>query len=108
MVLKLGCSGRGSVAKFAYTSDKVVIGRPAFADLSLELQRRIEVGVRDDAKIFAAVQQLQADREASTPGFAERFAELETAMAGRGKTNCTFTKIHSNAALFNTPDCILL
>jgi hypothetical protein len=103
--LKLGCGG--SVADFAYTSDKVVIGRPSFADLTPELQRRIEAGVREDSEIFAVVQQLQADLEASTPGFAERFAEFETAMAGQGKANCTFTKIHTNKALFNTPDCLV-
>ena len=105
VAVKLGCGG--SAAKFAYTSDKVVLGRPSFADLTPELQRRIEAGVREDAEIFAVVQQLQADREAATAGFAERFAELETAMAGRGKANCTFTKIHTNKALFNTPDCLV-
>ena len=102
--LKLGCR---NVSEFAYTSDKVVIGRPTVADLPPELQRRVELGVQQDAEVFAAVQRLQAEREASTPGFSEILAELEAAMKGRGKADCTFSKVHSNKALFNTPDCIV-
>lgn len=98
----LGCE---DLSTWAYTNDKVIVGRPTFANLSDTVQKKINSAIDNENRLYLKAKAKALEFQRVNTDFAAYLDSFRRILA-KTDQNCTFTKQHKNKFLFNTPDCI--